>query len=420
VAKRRICLITPGHLATNPRIVKEADALSEAGFDVTVITGDYLDWGRKADKEFVGRPWRIDRKVAFGPLAPKGIYVVQTVGRRFARILAKLGLRLPAVIESAQHSISRDLIRVAKAVSADLYIAHYVAALPAAARAAASYGTKFAFDAEDFHLGDFPDNAKFDFERMLVRTIEQRYLRGCAYLTAASPGIAEAYSSAYGLTMPTVVLNVFPKSQAPKMATPAGTAVPGPSLYWFSQTIGPDRGLETAVEALSLSLARPHLYIRGHLAQAFSVELKRLASNFGVTEQVHFLDLAPPSEMARLASAYDMGFVSETGSTRNRKIALTNKLFSFLLAGVPVAASAIPAHREFFDGNDPIFLYEPTDAKGLAMTIDQQLLDRPRLKNMRQVAWQLGQDRYNWDREKYNLLAIVGTTLGVKDSPLPR
>jgi glycosyltransferase involved in cell wall biosynthesis len=413
-------LITPGHLATNPRIVKEADALSEAGFDVTVITGDYLDWGRKADKEFVGRPWRIDRKVAFGPLAPKARYVIQTVRRHFARILAKLGLRLPALIEFAQHSVSRDLIRVAKSVSADLYIAHYVAALPAAARAAARYGTKFAFDAEDFHLGDFPDNAEFNFERMLVRTIEQRYLRGCAYLTAASPGIAEAYSSAYGLAMPTVVLNVFPKLQAPKMPTPAGTAVPGPSLYWFSQTIGPDRGLETVLEALSLSLARPHLYIRGHLAQAFSVELKRLTSKFGVTEQVHFLDLAPPSEMARLASAYDMGFVSETGTTRNRKIALTNKLFSFLLAGVPVAASAIPAHKQFFDSNDPVFLYEPTDSKGLAMTIDQYLLDRSRLKNMRQLAWRLGQDRYNWDNEKYNLLAVVGTTLGVKNAQLPR
>jgi glycosyltransferase involved in cell wall biosynthesis len=414
VAKHRICLITPGHLATNPRIVKEADALSEAGFDVSVITGDYLDWGRMADREFVDRPWHSDRKVGFGPLTPKATYVVQTARRRFARILVKRGLHAPAVIESAQHPISRDLIRVAKSVSADLYIAHYVAALPAAARAAARHGAKFAFDAEDFHLGDFPDNAEFDFERMLVRAIEQRYLRGCAYLTAASPGIAKAYSSTYGLPMPTVVLNVFPKSQAPKTPTPAGTAAPGPSLYWFSQTIGPDRGLETGLEALSLSVARPHLYIRGHLAHEFSLEIKRLALKLGVSEQVHFLDLAPPSEMAMLASAYDMGFVSETGSTRNRKIALTNKLFSFLLAGVPVAASAIPAHQQLFDGEDPIFLYEPADAKELAMTIDQHLLDRPRLRKLRQLAWQLGQDRYNWDREKDNLLAIVRTTLDAK------
>jgi hypothetical protein len=64
-------------------------------------------------------------------------------------------------------------------------------------------------------------------------------------------------------------------------------------------------------------------------------------------------------------------------------------------------------------------LYEPTDAKGLARTIDGVLLDRTVLSKFRQLAWQLGQDRYNWDKEKYNLLALVGNTLGVKD-PVPR
>ena len=409
----RICLLTPGHLATNPRVVKEADALSEAGFDVIVVTGDYLDWARMADGEFVDRSWRLSRKVAFGPTAPKMKYVVQTLRRRFARLLVKVGLRLPAFIESAQHPISADLIRAAKSVPADLYIAHYVAALPAAGRAAAYHGAKFAFDAEDFHLGEFPDSDMFDFERMLVRMIEKSYLRNCVYVTAASPGIAAAYSSTYGLATPAVVLNVFPKSRGPETPTLAGATTPRPSLYWFSQTIGPDRGLETAVEALSIASVRPHLYIRGRSSQRFLVELKELASKFGVSEHVHFLDVAPPSEMESLASAYDMGLVSETGSTRNRKIALTNKLFTYLLAGLPVAASAIPAHKELLDADEPIFLYEPNDAKGLARIVDQHLLDRRRLSRLRQLAWQLGQDRYNWDKEKHNLLTVVGDALNV-------
>ena len=29
---RRVCLLTPGHLSTNPRLVKEADALANAGY----------------------------------------------------------------------------------------------------------------------------------------------------------------------------------------------------------------------------------------------------------------------------------------------------------------------------------------------------------------------------------------------------
>jgi glycosyltransferase involved in cell wall biosynthesis len=411
VTGRRICLITPGHLATNPRIVKEADALSEAGFDVTVITADYLDWGRKADHDCSNRPWRVAAKVPFGPLAPKVKYVSQTIRRRVARVLAKLGIKVSAVIEAAQHPISRDLIRAAKSVPADLYIAHYVAAIPAAARAAKAHGTKFAFDAEDFHLGDFPDRPEFDFERMLVRAIEEQYLPTCVYLTAASPGIAEAYSSTYQVAKPTVVLNVFPRSQAPRAPTPAGTVTPGPSLYWFSQTIGPDRGLETAVEALSLSSVRPHLYVRGRFAPGFSDTLEALALEYGVGQRVHFLDLAPPSEMERLASIYDAGLVSETGKTANRKITLTNKLFSFLLAGIPVIAASVPAHQRLADAEKAVFLYEPNDSKSLAHSLDQLFLDPVALRKARQAAWRLGQDQYNWDREKNPFLTAVHEAL---------
>ena len=40
------------------------------------------------------------------------------------------------------------------AVPADLYIAHYVAALPAAGAAAQRHGALLGFDAEDFHSGE--------------------------------------------------------------------------------------------------------------------------------------------------------------------------------------------------------------------------------------------------------------------------
>ena len=143
----------------------------------------------------------------------------------------------------------------------DLYIAHYPAALPAVATAARKYGTRYAYDAEDFHIGDWPDDAKYDGERRLVREIESRYLQGCAYVTAASPGIAEAYVDTYGIKRPRVVLNAFPLGHALPNPTPQGTVRPRPSLYWFSQTIGPDRGLECAVRAIALDAACDHTSI---------------------------------------------------------------------------------------------------------------------------------------------------------------
>ena len=43
----RICILTPGHLSTNPRVVKEADALTGAGYEVNIIAADYALWRGK-------------------------------------------------------------------------------------------------------------------------------------------------------------------------------------------------------------------------------------------------------------------------------------------------------------------------------------------------------------------------------------
>ena len=34
---RRICIVTPGYISSTPRVVREADALSAAGYDVRVV-----------------------------------------------------------------------------------------------------------------------------------------------------------------------------------------------------------------------------------------------------------------------------------------------------------------------------------------------------------------------------------------------
>ena len=45
----RICLVSPGHLSSNPRLVKEADALHEAGYAVRVVAGDVTPSVRHLD-----------------------------------------------------------------------------------------------------------------------------------------------------------------------------------------------------------------------------------------------------------------------------------------------------------------------------------------------------------------------------------
>jgi glycosyltransferase involved in cell wall biosynthesis len=344
----------------------------------------------------------------------------QVLRQRSARALLMMGIRHAGVLRAAWHYLAPELVRAALRIKADLYIAHYPSALPAAAIAARRHGAVYSFDAEDFHPGDPPAGREYDLDRRMIHMIEGRYLAGCAYVTAASPGIADAYAQTYGIARPTVVLNVFPRSQAPPAPTRSGAARPGPSLYWFSQTIGPDRGLECAVRAIGRAQSRPHLYLRGVPAQGFLDRLTSIAAQVQAADRLHILAPAAPGGLVRLASAYDVGLICENGHTANRRIALTNKMFVYLQAGIPMIISDIPAHRAFAaDAGISESLYPVEDADALAVTLDRLLQDPEGLAARRTEAWRLGQERFNWDIEQVQLINYMRAALPWKQDAAP-
>jgi glycosyltransferase involved in cell wall biosynthesis len=318
----------------------------------------------------------------------------------------------------AQHDVVSDLTRATLRQPADLYIAHYDAALPAAAAAARRHGAIYAFDAEDFHPGDLADTPQNAFANRIIREMERRTLPACAYVTAASAGIARAYAAAYGVPSPRVVLNVFSRTEAPPSPSEAGTMSPGPSLYWFSQTIGPDRGLEWAVRAGAAAKSKPHLYLRGALAVGYEARLRALAEEVGAADRLHLLPLIGPADLIPQMAQFDLSYIGETGHTPNRRIALVNKLFSGLIAGVPAIATDIPAHADIVQACDgALFLFGLGDVEALTAQLDSLLLNPQRLRQARETAWRLGQERFNWELEEKTLVEIVDSALRARVKP---
>jgi glycosyltransferase involved in cell wall biosynthesis len=404
---QRVCIVTQGQIGSNPRVVKEADTLHAAGYHVSVIATRTLDLVGPRDAALMRRiPWRLERI----DLRSRLVWKLRRAGQLCAR-RAYLMTGLGRSAEAAISAFTPPLRRAALATPANLYIAHYPAALPAVAAAARQHGARYAYDAEDFHLGDWPEDAAHDIERGLVRAVEGRYLPACAYVTAAAPGIADAYAEAYGIEHPRVVLNTFPRTRAGLAPASRGTAQPGPSLYWFSQTIGPTRGLECAVRALERARTRPHLYLRGTAADGYAERLLDLARSAGTAGRVHLLPPDEPDRMEELASAYDVGLCGEPGHTRNNAVALSNKLFTYLLAGLPPLMSGTPGHRRFAEeAGLADLLYSPEDPAALALLLDRLLGDSAELAARREQAWRAGQQRYSWEQEQKHLIDAVGRT----------
>ncbi len=274
----KICLVTNGHLASNPRIVKEADALTGAGVCTAVVGLQTMPSLQPFDRELAaGRRWRY-RPIDVTSNAGAWTYRTRAVRERLLRALPAPFWALPGVVEGAFSRLTGVLTAALESEPADLFIAHNLAALPAAAAAAARSGTRLGFDAEDYHAGELPDSPEYDTARGRVLALEDRYLPHCQHLTAASPDIAERYARRLGRPV-TPVLNVFPLDERPSdpIAAPAGGVHPH-SLYWFSQAIGPGRGLEPMLEILALMKARPLLQLRGTFVGDFRERLLSAAS----------------------------------------------------------------------------------------------------------------------------------------------
>ncbi len=410
---KRVCLITPLHLSANPRLVKQANALIEAGYEIVVVSGhSSADWS-KLDSCMFHRNWHETNIVRYGPQ----VNIIRRLRQKALRYTASIVARTVAspslrALELAEHDSSADLMAALRRIPADIYIAHMIASLGPAQRAAKRFGAHLAVDAEDFETGILPDLPINLRALSRIKRLEAEYLPLCSFMIAASPGIADAYVEAYGIPRPTVVLNAFPRCHSPEGPTLSGAVQPGPSAYWFSQTIGPDRGIECAVRAIGRAKSGPHLYLRGRPASGFLDRLRRVASEADVSDRLHVLPLESPMKLERLAAPYDVGLSLEPGLTRNSRLTLGNKLFSYLIAGIPIVASDIQSHVAFAAGlGEAITLYRKQDPDNLAAALDALLTDQRRLASARAEAFRLGQQRFNWEIESQVFVRCVDRAL---------
>lgn len=400
-AERRICIVTSGHVGSAPRVVKEADALAAAGHDVHVVAADITPGVRPLDSSVEQRSqWTLHR-------VGRGSRARWLAGRSLesvARVAWNLGVRAAGVAEASESRLIEPLAIAATRVAPDIVIGHNLAGYAAAGRAAARLGCRLAFDAEDDHVGQYLPHEPRRSRR--VDAIQRRLLAHTVVATASSPLIADALSVRYG-TKPVLVLNSFERIDW----SDERDERPGDlSLYWVSQTIGPNRGIENAFEVLA-GLARPWLMdLRGHADVGYRTALEALAArNNG---RLRFLPTIDPAAVTASARGYRLGISSEVEVDENRQRCLTNKIFHYLAAGTPVWLSDTPAQRAFAPrlGLAGVLLAkEPASASAqLKSWLEQTQSNQQALREALEAA----ASSFDWSLQAAGLVAAYNAVLG--------
>jgi glycosyltransferase involved in cell wall biosynthesis len=401
-----VCLITPGHVASTPRLVKNADSLAAAGYRVHVVAGRHYPPANPLDAAIFAKARWTHEQVDYGSGLPS--FWAKVLRRVARRRITRPGPSLATAARAHQAVIPR-LAAAAGRVRAELYFGHCLAGLPAAAFAARRSGVPYGFDAEDFHDAETEDAAADPAEAAARRQLQSSLLPSCAIFTAASPLIAREYGRTYGReALP--LLNVFPLDEAPPSPADPGPITPErpARLYWFSQTIGPGRGLEAVVAAAALMGTPVELRLRGFVSGEYQDHLKALSARKGLKRPIVFLPPGAPAEMARLAADADLGLSIEQSLPLNRDLCLTNKIFVYLLAGIPQLLSDTQAQSALAPQlGAAALLGSMAEPEAVARKLDAFFANPARVSAARRAAWDLARQRFNWEIESRALIEAV-------------
>ncbi|HTH81514.1 MAG TPA: hypothetical protein VL490_01180 [Mucilaginibacter sp.] len=406
--KKNIILITPGQPALNPRLVKEADALADAGYNVTVFYAYWNSWGYTFSKNLLlKKKWKAIC-VGGNPFDKRITYFISRIVYKIARFIVK---KLGPINYFAELSASRSsffLLRTIKKHKADLYIAHYLGALAPAIKAAKTHHAKWGFDAEDFHRQEITDDSN-SFNFKLAKYLEDKYLDKVDYVTVSSPQIADTYKKIYPAIIPVTILNVFPIND--DILEPRCNTTGPVKLFWVSQTIGSNRGIDVLINALQL-LNDMHFEL--HLLGYVTAEDKHLfvqAMHLATGSSIHFHEPILPDGLIAFASQFDIGLALEPGFCLNNDLALSNKIFIYLQAGLAIIASNTTAQQGFIKENPDVGkIYTQKDIHALADILWTYHTNRELLSKTCKASLMLRQ-RLNWENESIKFLSLINKTL---------
>jgi glycosyltransferase involved in cell wall biosynthesis len=238
-----------------------------------------------------------------------------------------------------------------------------------------------------------------------VRAIERLVVPRAVAVITVSDGIAARLRALYRLPVtPTVVRNVSALKPRGGGGLRAALGIDAQTpLVLHQGAPAPDRGCEVLVAAVA-ELQDVHLAFLGDPEPGYGTQLRQLIDSHGITDRVALLPSVPLDQLLAWTSEADVGVTLLQDTCENHRLALPNKLFEYIAAGVPVLASALPETERLIGDYGVGWTSAPDDPEQLAATLRRALAVRGDAALRERIA--TAADELRWPREQARLLGL--------------
>lgn len=267
-------------------------------------------------------------------------------------------------------------------------------------------GAKLVYDSHELALEAGSMSSLKGWKKQMLRVIEAALVRQSDAVITVNSSIAGILRLLYGVDAAVVANYPHP----PTIPIPSNREILRTTLnldksvriVLYQGGLAEGRGLEGLIRA-SQRLQRVALVFLGW--GPLEGTLKALAEELGVADRVHFLPPVSQDDLLLYSSDADVGVIPYQPVSFNNRLATPNKLFEYMMAGVPVVTSALPDMARIVGTERIGATFDPYSDESLAGAVNA-VLNSPNHKDMRRRAREAALARYTWTREGGNLVAV--------------
>lgn len=250
----------------------------------------------------------------------------------------------------------------------------------------------------DCHEHEAEVNGLKGVEKVARRWLEKALIRYADVVITVSDSIAKDYSRLYNIPEPLLVMNCPPFQEKEKLNLfrEAFSIRSDQFIFLYQGVLGKGRGIELLLEAFSGQSCDKNVLV----FMGYGPLEERIKSHVEREKLVFFHPAVSPDALLNYTGSADYGVAFIEDVSLSDRYCLPNKLFEYLMAGLPVLTSDLPEMKRFVETEEVGVVAERNSVVGLkkALQITMDSCYERLQKNVISV-----RRKYSWEAQEHNL-----------------
>jgi glycosyltransferase involved in cell wall biosynthesis len=409
-SRKKVVMVVWNEFRNDARVLKEAQTLQAAGYQVTVhalhtpaVTNARETLPSGIEIVRVARSpfwkWRKRNQSVNSTVKPgkegSGPLKTMSLKMQLLRIMARAWTHLGLLFHMVR-------------AKPDLVHGHDVNTLVTAWLAAAIARVPLVYDAHEIST-DREGYASF---RKLVGCVEKKLMPRAAGTITTTDVRAKFFARAYGVKRPVVLQNrprfieVFDSVRIQRELS-LNENWP---IVLYQGGLQQGRGLERLVDAAAMVEQAYFVFIGGGRLE---LPLKEQVTRLGLEARVFFIPIVSLADLPSYTASADIGVQPIENTCLNHYSTDSNKLFEYMMAGLPVIATSLPEIRKLVLEHDLGLLVASGDTNELASAI-RCLVGNIDMRQKFGENSAIAAQQLNWEEQEGGLLTLYKDVLGRK------